>query len=145
MSDLHCSRIIQLLFPVTPRDFPFRRIVRTLLRTLHILTASILLGGYFFNQPAIELEPWLWGTVISGILVLMTDMHASLAVLFEVRGIAVVIKTILLMLIGVFWEQRILLLMTALIIGVISSHMPKQYRHKLIFLDNRIVSDKRSG
>lgn len=145
MSDLHCSRIFHLLFPVTPRDFPLRRTVRTLLRALHILTASILIGGYFFNQPAMELEPWLWGTVISGMVILMTDMHASLAVLCEVRGIAVVIKTILLLLISVFWEQRITLLMSALIIGVIGSHMPKQFRHKLIFFDNRIVSDKRSG
>jgi hypothetical protein len=145
MTNHSSSKIFPLLFPVTPRDFPLRRSVRTMLRAIHVLTASILLGGYVFNQSVVVLEPWLWGTVISGILILVTDLHASFTVLFEVRGIAVLIKAILLMLIAVFWEERILLLISALVIGVISSHMPKQYRHKVFFIDKQIISDTRSG
>ena len=104
-----------------------------------------MLGGYVFDQSAAVLEPWLWGTVISGIFILVTDLHASFAVLFEVRGIAVLIKAILLVLIAVFWEERIILLISALVIGVVSSHMPKQYRHKVFFIDKQIISDTRSG
>ena len=145
MTNHSSSKIFPLLFPVTPRDFPLRRSVRITLRAIHVLTASILLGGYVFDQSAAVLEPWLWGTVISGILILVTDLHASFAVLFEVRGIAVLIKAILLVLITVFWEERIMLLLFALIIGVVSSHMPKQYRHKVLFIDKQIISDTRSG
>ncbi|MFQ6023994.1 MAG: hypothetical protein ACE5NW_14845, partial [Acidiferrobacterales bacterium] len=75
------------LFPEVPRDFSCRRAVRTGLRTAHIFTAGTLLAGYIFDQPASVLEPWLLGTVISGLLLLATDLHASLAVLLEVRGL----------------------------------------------------------
>jgi hypothetical protein len=145
MTNHNSSKIFPLLFPIIPRDFPLRRSVRITLRTIHILAASILLGGYVFDQPVAGLEPWLWGTVISGMLILVTDLHASFAVLFEVRGMAVLIKAFLLVLITVFWEERIMLLISALIIGVVSSHMPKQYRHKVLFLDKQIISDTRSG
>lgn len=138
-------RIFPLLFPATPRNFPLRRWVRILLRSLHIITAGILLGGHVFDQPVTVLEPWLWGTVISGVFILITDLHASFAVLLELRGIAVVIKTILLLLIPLFWEERRVLLILALVIGVVSSHMPKQYRHKLLFRNSRITTDMRSG
>ena len=145
MTDHHGSRIFSLIFPDAPRDFPMRRWVRILMRTLHIITASILFGGHVFDQPVTELEPWLWGTVLSGMFIMLTDLHASFAVLLEVRGVAVVIKAILLVLVPLFWEERNLLLLTALIIGAVSSHMPKQYRHRLLFQNSRITTDMRSG
>ena len=145
MTNPASARIFHLLFPACPRDFPFRRTVRILLRTAHVLTAGVLLGGHIFHQQPAVLEPWLWATVISGLLVLATDIHASLAVLFELRGIAVLLKIILLFLIPVFWEERILLLVIILMVGVISSHMPKRYRHKLVLFQNRIAPDQRNG
>jgi hypothetical protein len=137
--------LFSILFPENPRDFPFRRGILMTLRVLHILMAGILLGGHVFDRSIIELEPWLWGTVISGLLILLTDMYASLAILLEVRGLAVLIKVILMLLTSLFWEQRITLLVLALIVGVFSSHMPKKYRHRLLFFSDRIVTDNRSG
>jgi multisubunit Na+/H+ antiporter MnhB subunit len=137
--------IASLLFPKVPRNFPFRRTVRTGLRTVHILTSGVLLGGYIFNQPTAELEPWLLATVISGILMLATDVHASAAVLIELRGLAVVIKLVLLALVPVFWDARIALLLASLVIGSIISHMPKRYRHKVLFFHRKIVPDERHG
>ena len=145
MMDQSRSKYFSCLFPAYPRDFPYRRSVRILFRTVHILAAGVLLGGYIFNQPSSMLEPWLWGTVISGLLMLATDIHASLAVIFEVRGMAVIIKTVLLFLATIFWEKRVLFLILALVMGVISSHMPKRYRHRLLFFQKQIVSDQRSG
>ena len=139
------SKYFSCLFPVRPRDFPYRRSVIILFRTVHILAAGVLLGGYIFNQSPAMLEPWLWGTVISGLLILAADIHASLAVIFEVRGIAVLLKIILLFLAAIYWEKRVLILIIALAIGAISSHMPKQYRHRLLFFQKQIVPDQRSG
>ena len=139
------GRILSYLFPNKPRDFPFRRTIRILSRALHILVASVLLGGHIFNQPVAILEPWLWATVITGLIILLTDLHASLAILFEVRGIAILIKISLFLLIPVFWEQRITLLIFILLFGAISSHLPKRIRHKLFFINNNIQSDYRSG
>ncbi len=134
-----------LIFPQTARDFPFRRYVRTSLRALHILCTGTLIGGYIFNQPVAVLEPWLFATVITGLLIFATDLHASFAVLFEVRGIIVMLKTGLLALTQFFWELRIPLLVIALVLGVFGSHMPKIFRHKVLFFKNYIVPDERNG
>ena len=137
------KNIVSLLFPKVPRNFPFRRTVCTTLRTAHILTSGILLGGYFFDQSTVALEPWLLATVISGILLLAADIHASAAVLFEVRGVAVLMKLVLLALVPVFWDARITLMVASLVIGSIVSHMPKRYRHKVLLFRSKIVADER--
>jgi hypothetical protein len=139
------GRFLSYCFPDEPRNLPFRRTIRILFRALHIMTAGILLGGHIFNQPVAVLEPWLWATVITGTIILLTDLHSSLAILFELRGIAILIKIALLLLIPVFWEQRITLLICILLIGAISSHLPKRYRHKLFIIQDHIRSDQRSG
>ncbi len=141
----YLKRLFSSLFPKIPRDFPFRRSMRTLLRTIHIFTSGILLGGLIFNQPVAILEPWLMGAVISGLFLMATDLHASFAVLCELRGMAVMVKILLLVLVPVFWEARVHLLIAALVIGSVSSHMPKRYRHKVLLFQNYIVPDQRGG
>jgi hypothetical protein len=115
------------------------------LRGAHIMCSGVLLGGYVFNQPISVLEPWLFATVITGLFIMVTDLHASLAVFFEVRGLAVFMKVGLLILIPVYPHLSIPLLMVALFIGVFASHMPKKYRHKMLFFEKYFVSDERSG
>lgn len=137
--------MFRVLFPKEHRTLPFRRTIRILFRALHIMTAGVLLGGHIFNQPVLILEPWLWATVITGTIILLTDLHSSLAILFEIRGIAILFKIVLLLLIPVFWEQRIPLLICILLIGAISSHLPKRYRHKIFIINDHIHSDQRSG
>ena len=85
------------------------------------------------------------GTVLSGFALMATDLHASLAVLCEVRGIGVLVKLVLLALVPVFWDARVSLLIAALMIGAIGSHLPARYRHKVLFFPDRIVPDKRRG
>jgi hypothetical protein len=139
------KKIVSALFPKVPRDFSYRRGVRIALRAAHIFTAGTLLGGYIFDQPVAVLEPWLFGTVISGFLLLATDLHASLAVLLELRGLGVLVKLVLLALVPVFWDAHISLLIAALMIGAVTSHMPGKYRHKVILFRGHIVPDQRRG
>lgn len=141
----HNSRLLAFLFPEQPREFPYRMAVRLSLRALHIMTAGVLLGGHIFQQPTSVLEPWLWVAILSGLAILLTDIYSSFGVLFEIRGIVVLIKILLLSLITVFWEQRIFLLVLILFIGAISSHLPRRYRHKLLFFKSIIHPDQRSG
>ena len=133
------------LFPNQPRSFPFRRGLRTILRALHVLTTGVLLGGHVFGQAPEVLMLWLWASVISGLLLFATDLHASCAIVFEVRGFAVFIKILLLLLVPVWWELRVPLLITVLVIGVVSSHLPGAYRHRLLFLKDKLVVDERRG
>ena len=119
--------------------------LRLSLRALHIMTIGVFLGGHIFHQSISILEPWLWAAILSGLAILLTDIYSSFAVLFEVRGIVILVKILLLSLITIFWEQRIFLLVLILFIGAISSHMPKRYRHKLLFFESVIIPDQRSG
>ncbi len=139
------ARIVSFLFPEEPRSFPFRRSARTGLRAVHILSGGVLLGGYIFDHTTAELNPWLLGTAISGLLLLATDLHASLAVLCEVRGLAMLVKLALLGLVPVFREASISLLVAVLVIGAISSHMPGKYRHKVLLFRDRVVPERRRG
>lgn len=133
------------LFPAVPRSFPLRRSVRTLLRATHIFAGGVLVGGVVFDQGAAALAPWTHATVLSGLLLFATDLHASLAVLCEVRGASVVLKLILTALVPVLWGARLELLTAALLLGAISSHLPGRYRHHVLFLRGRIAPDTRRG
>ena len=136
---------MSFLFPEVPRSFPFRRSARTGLRAVHILSGGTLLGGYIFGHTTAELNPWLLGTAISGLLLLATDLHASLAVLCEARGLTMLVKLALLGFVPVFRDAGASLLVAVLVIGAISSHMPGKYRHKVLLFRDRVVPDKRRG
>lgn len=115
------------------------------MRALHILCTGVLVGGHLFDQPVAVVEPWLYASVFTGLMLFALDLHASMAVLFELRGLLLLIKVVLLLLIPVFWQLRIPILITVLFIGAIGSHMPKRWRHKVLFLERHIVPDERSG
>src|SRR3990167_1073355 len=116
--------MMRCLFPDTPRDFPFRRTVRTALRTLHMFATGVLVGGHIFGQPKEQLFGWLVGSVASGLVLLATDLHATFAFLFQVRGLLVLLKVALTAMVLVFWEARVPLLIAALTLGAAGSHMP---------------------
>lgn len=139
------QRLFLILFPLTPRDFPGRRALRSLLRTVHIFTIGILLGGHVFAQPDFILFPWAIAAVLTGLLMLATDLHASFAFILEVRGVAVLCKIFLTLLVAVFPQHAFILLTTVLVIGSISSHMPGRYRHRLLWLNDKLAADKRHG
>lgn len=141
--DTTYSKLTRTLFPAVPRSFPYRRSVRIVLRTAHILTSGVLLGGYIFNEPTAVLEPWLWSCVITGLLLFAIDLFATLVMLFELHAIAVIVKIILLALIPVVWDHRVSLLVTILVIGGISSHMSGRYRHRLLFYSSRFADYQR--
>lgn len=135
----------RLLFPAEPRNFPLRRGLRMALRTLHIFSVGVMSGGILFQQPMELVQPWLLSAVFSGLALFATDMHATLAVLFEVRGFAVYAKIGLMHLISRFPEQALPLLALAMLIGTFSSHMSRQYRHRLLFFGDKIKPDQRRG
>lgn len=139
------TKIYAVLFPAVPRDFPYRRSIRIFLRGLHIFSAGTLLGGHIFNQPALVLEPWLLATIITGLLILATDLHASMAILFELRGIMIITKISLLLLALSYVEASVPLIFTVLLIGVFGSHIPRQYRHRVFLIGKHITSDERKG
>lgn len=134
-----------MLFPEEPRDFPGRRGLRSILRAGHILTTGVLLGGHVFAQPKEVLLVWLVASVATGAAIFLTDLHASFGVLCELRGALILVKIGLVAAAGVFWDARVPLLVVAVFIGAIGSHMPGVFRHRVLFLRHRVAADRRHG
>ena len=134
-----------LLFPAEPRGFPGRRTVRAVLRAIHTLAGGVLLGAHVFDAPAELAGSWLQLTLVSGLAFLAIDLHASCAILLELRGLLVLFKLALTGLVAVFPAQAVALLGTVLVAGSIGSHLPSRFRHFVWWPGAQIKVDSRTG
>lgn len=103
--------------------------MRILLRTVHLLGFSILLGGHWFNVPGEELLPWLYVTIFSGAGLMGLELRAGFDWVLQLGGSMAVAKLVVLGLVPLFWGRRFALLLLALAIGSVGSHMPGSLRH----------------
>jgi len=121
------------ILPPEKRQPGWNRALRILLRTVHILGFSVLLGGHWFDLPRETLTPWLYLAVFSGAGLMGLDLLAGLDWFLQLAGAMTAAKLVVLGLIPLFWEQRLSLLLAALVIGSVGSHMPGSLRHYLLF------------
>jgi len=142
MSSKH---IWALLLPDNPRDFPGRRMSRSVLRTVHILGGGVLIGAYLFQQPQGIIHAWYMAAAVSGLLLFLTDLHASFAVIFEWRGLSIVSKIGLLLLLPLMPGFEVPILVLILTIGSLSSHLSRKFRHRLWLNLPDIAQDQRRG
>ncbi len=127
---LVAARPRSILFPENFRGFKHRRVVLNVLRAAHILCLSILVGGFFFEQPEPMLKPWLVGTLVSGLGLFAIDLYGSCIALFEVRGISVLVKLGVLALLPLLERESQLVFFIALIIfSSLVSHGTRRLRH----------------
>ena len=102
-----------------------------LLRTWHIISFSILVGGIFFQQNPALLRVWVISSVLSGAALFAVDLYGSLYALFEIRGASIVLKIFLLLMIPVLdHAQQVSLLFLIIIISSIVSHSTRRFRHR---------------
>ena len=115
------------------RSFPGIRWVRISLRTAHLIAMGLLVGGVAAGTTPEFLQGAYWGTLASGALFVGIELYQSLNFLVQVKGLAVFAK--LLLLIGAFEtrESSLSLLIAAIVIGGLSSHMPGRFRHYSVF------------
>jgi hypothetical protein len=134
----------QVLLPDPPRELPAERAIRTTLRTAHIATAGILLGGHLFEVEPARLVLWLWLTIGTGAAFMAVELYGSFIWLIELRGLLTMLKLALLGAVPLFWAHRVWLLLAALVIGSVGSHMPGRFRY-YSFLRRQTVEDERRG
>jgi hypothetical protein len=133
------------LLPDQPRDFPGRRMTRSILRTAHILGGGVLIGAYLFQQSPDIIYAWYITATLSGLLLFLTDLHASFAVLFEWRGLSILSKISLLLLLPFLPGLEVAILVLILTIGSLSSHLSRKFRHRLWLSLPNITQDERHG
>jgi hypothetical protein len=118
-------------FPEPPRRIPQHRALGVALRTAHLMTFGALLGGHFFAVDASRLVPFLIATIASGLGLMALELASTCTWLFMGKGVAVVLKLLVLLMVPVFWEYRLPLLLLTVAVASVGSHMPSRFRHRL--------------
>lgn len=128
------------LFPQKMRFLLGNRAISIALRTLHLAAFGILLGGHTFGVDVEKLLPYLYLTILSGLGLIALEVYAvGLYWLILGKGIMVLLKLGLLLLIPFFWEARVPLLLLVVAIASVGSHMPARYRHYSL-LHRRVIN-----
>ncbi len=134
------SRLFTLLFPTTPRRVPCERAISITLRTGHLMTSGLLLGGHAFDVAPHRLILLLYLTIASGVGLAFLELYSSCRWIYLGKGILVILKVALLLAAGVWWEQRVVFLLLVVLVGSVGSHMPARYRYYSL-IHRRVISD----
>jgi hypothetical protein len=119
-----------VLFPEPPRQIPRHRALGLALRTAHLMTFGALLGGHFFDVDPGHLMPFLLATIASGVGLVALEVTSTCAWLFMGKGLVVLVKLTVLLMVPLFWEYRLPLLLVIVTVASIGSHMPSRFRHR---------------
>ncbi len=123
------STLAAILFPEPPRHVPGERGINIALRTAHLTTSGILLGGHTFDVPAHRLILFLYLTIASGLCLILLELYSSCRWIYLGKGVMVTLKIALVIAAGVWWEQRIVFLLLVVLISSVGSHMPARFRY----------------
>ncbi len=118
-----------LLFPDPPRRIPAHRAISIALRTAHLASFGTLLGGHVFDVDHSRLLPLLLATIATGAGLMALELASTCAWLFMGKGVAVLLKLLLLAMIPLFWEHRVSILLVVVVIASVGSHMPSRFRY----------------
>jgi hypothetical protein len=111
------------------RCSPWSRALDILFRICHIGMAGILLGGAIFKAPLPQIHLYAWLTVATGLGLVATELHHSLRWPHEGRGLFAVGHILPVGLLHIWPDGCVAWLWSALLIGGIGSHMPRNLRH----------------
>ena len=126
-------------FPEMTRPQSGSRGISIALRTLHLASFGILLGGHVFGIEGDRLLTALYLTIASGIGLMALEVYViGLYWLFLGKGVMVLLKLAILLAVPSLWEYRVPLLLLVVGIASVGSHMPARYRH-YSFLRGRVV------
>ncbi len=104
------------------------RAVGLVLRGVHIVAMAMVLGGIPAGGTYETLKPWILTTLVSGVLLAVTEVAAKKLSFSQGSGLALVAKLVLLGLGNVF-PDRFAWYVAATVVASIGSHMPKGLRH----------------
>ena len=118
--------------------FPALRWVRITLRTVHLVGVAGLGGGFLYGADPAMWMPYLWITVVTGVVMVGVELWSTGLWLIQVRGLSVVVKLGL-----IAWLLRadhleLPLLMAVIVISGVVSHAPADLRYFSVFHWRRV-------
>ncbi len=121
---------MSVLFPDPPRSFAGRRVAKISARALHATAAGIFTGAVVLQVDAAQRTTWAIAAIATGVVLLALDLHESCAMLFQVRGLAVLVKLALLACVPVAGRADAALLIAVMLLASLSSHAPARIRYR---------------
>jgi hypothetical protein len=116
-----------------------KRWTKISLRTLHLLAVAGVGGGVLFG---LDKELWInywWLALASGILMILIDWISNPVWIIQIRGLVIILKLALLLLLGYNSSWDSLLLVSIIIISAVVSHAPGNVRYYSIY-HRKIIS-----
>lgn len=111
-------------------SIPYARAWNIAARTAHIAVIAVLVGGHAFDVANDSLYPILWLAIVTGAaLVFLEAYSVRLRWLAQGRGLMVVVKVGLLLLIPLAWSLRLPILLAVIVLASVGSHMPGRFRY----------------
>jgi len=120
------------------------RVLRTTLRTAHLLAVGAYYGGHVFSVPPERLAPAAVAVVATGVLFVIFEIWSAPVWLVQIQGVATFVKLALIGSVSLFWDQRIWILSLVMVIGVVVSHAPGRIRYYSV-KDRRVVYTDGNG
>jgi hypothetical protein len=102
-------------------------------RTGHITSIAALFGGHVFGTETGRLMPWLYASILTGILLAIMEWIPDRHWFVQARGILSISKILILCLVPFLWNHRVSVLVAIIVAGSFGSHMPYTYRHYPVF------------
>jgi hypothetical protein len=105
------------------------RALNIALRTAHIGSMGVLLGGHAFDVAPERLKMSLWLTIGTGVGLAAIEAGARLLWFHQGRGLMTMAKLALICAVPLAWDYRLPLLLAVIVVASVGSHMPGRYRH----------------
>lgn len=118
-----------------------QRFWNVVFRTLHLAAFGLLLGGYTYDVDPARMTPALIATITTGTLLVVLELCQDVRWAFLGKGLFVLTKLVLLVLVPVFPGARVPLLVAIVVLAGVGSHMPREFRHYSV-LERRVVSSE---
>ncbi len=105
------------------------RVYKVLARTVHLIAIAGLVGGHMFGAPLAPLRLLLYLSIITGAAMCALEAYPNRHFFYEGWALLLWLKLVVLTLVLVYWNARRPILIVALVIASLGSHMPRALRH----------------
>lgn len=121
-------KLSSYLFPPESRSFAGKRGVSITLRSLHLIGIAGVGAAFLFDVPAEQWLPYMMLTIITGAAMMLMEIWTDGIWLIQLRGMATLLKLVVLSMTLVLGLQAWILFVVILISGLMS-HAPGKVRY----------------